>query len=124
MRSFDFVIEKGGHELRFSTNLSKCCGIGTSISLLVIHATVSVFLENQDRRMIWSKRIAEILLGVEMKMAGKEVLAGAKLIGMNTEIVNNSGLGDELSAPASFAERRILYSKSKYLGANLVGFDI
>lgn len=74
--------------------------------------------------MIWSEGIAEILLGIEIKMSGKEVLAGAKLIEMNTEIVNNSGLGDELSALASFAERRTLYSKSKYLGANLVGFDI
>lgn len=47
-----------------------------------------------------------------MKMAGKEVLAGAKLIGMDTQIIKISGLVDELTAPASFAERRILCSKS------------
>lgn len=68
--------------------------------------------------MIWPEEIAEISSGTEMKMAGKEVLAEAKLIGMDTEIVNISGLVDELSAPASFTERKILYSKSKDLGAN------
>lgn len=62
--------------------------------------------------MIWPEEIAEISLGIEMKMAGKEVLAGAKLIGMDTQIIKISGLVDELTAPASFAERRILCSKS------------
>lgn len=42
-----------------------------------------------------------------MKNAGKEALAGAKLIGMDTEV----GLVDELSGPASFAERKNLKFK-------------
>lgn len=61
--------------------------------------------------MIWPEGIAEMSLGIEMKMAGKEVLVGAKLIGMDAEIVNISELVDELSAPASFAERKNLKFK-------------
>lgn len=74
--------------------------------------------------MIWPEGIAEKSLGIETKMAGKEVLVGEKLLGMDAEIVKISELVGELSAPASFAERRILNSKSKYMGANFVIFDI